>query len=121
MGDDAKFVKEDAEKVLDIILLINQIGLKKYEKDWRKIHKQLGISASHKVKITNVSYHQREVTQPKDKRKKLRHKINYAYATYKDYKYYVCYNINRTDETRTYRITSYFSNDIKEGIERKIN
>lgn len=119
MGDDAKFVKEDAEKVLDIILLINQIGLKKYEKDWRKIHKQLGIPASYKVKLTSVSYHHKDVTQPKDKRRKPKNKINYAYATYKDYKYYVCYNINR-DETKTYSIVSYYCNNPREKVERRV-
>lgn len=119
MGDDAKFVKEDAEKVLDIVFLINQIGLEKYEKDWRKIHKQLGMPASHKVKLSNVDYHYREVTQPTDKRRKPRRKINYATAVYKDYRYHISYNTNRINETRIYRITSYFHNDDREKVERK--
>lgn len=119
MGDDVKFVKEDAEKVLDIVFLVNQIGLKKYEKDWRKIHKQLGMPASRKVKLVNVEYHYREVTQPTDKRRKPRHKINYACAVYKDYRYYISYNTNRTDGTRIYRITSCFHNDDREKVERE--
>lgn len=119
MGEDAKFIKEDAEKVLDIIFLINEIGLKKYEKDWRKIHKQLGMPASRKVKLTNVEYHYKDVTQPKDKRRKPIHKIRFALATYKDYKYYINYNINRMNETKTYSAMSYFNCDDREKVERK--
>ena len=112
------FVKEDAEIILDIIFLINQIGLKNYEKNWRKIHKEMGISASQKVKLKNVDYHYLEKTQPKDKRRKPISKLNYADIVYKDYKYYVSYNWNRHTEERYYKIQSYYHYNEKEQIER---
>lgn len=112
------FVKEDAEKILDIIFLINQIGLKNYDKNWRKIHKEMGISASQKVKLSGVEYHYREKTQPKDKRRKPIPKLNYANVVYKDYKYYVSYNYNNHTEERYYIIQSYYCYDRGEQIER---
>lgn len=112
------FVKEDAEKILDIVFLINQIGLKNYDKNWRKIHKEMGISASQKVKLNGVEYHYREKTQPKDKRRKPIPKLNYANVVYKDYKYYVSYNWNSHTEERYYRIQSYYCYDRGEQIER---
>lgn len=120
MGEDAKFVIEDAERALDIVFLINQIGLKKYDKDWRKIHKKIGISASQKVKLVNIDYHYREKTQPKDKRRKPIPMIRSASIIYKDYRYYISLNTNGTDQTKLYRITSYYGYGDRDKIERKV-
>ena len=77
--------------------------------------------ASQKVKVTNVEYHHRDATQPKDKRRKPIYRIRYALAVYKDYKYYVNYNTGRLDETKTYSVMSYYNCNDREKVERKVH
>ena len=47
--------KEDAQTVLKLIRLIDNMSLSNYEKNWREIHKKAGINAQHKIKIEDYS------------------------------------------------------------------
>ena len=101
--------KKDAEDIIKIIQLINKIGLNKYDKEWRKIHKENKISASHKMKI-EVSRCTTDLIQPIDKRRKAFYKICNGIVVYKDYRFYFSYNTI----DKTYSISSYYTSSRRE-------
>ena len=96
--------RENTDKIYNVIQIINEKGIKYYDKNWHKVHKELKLPQNRKMKFSDFGTNSQIMTQPKDKRRKPVPKLMYATVDYNDIKYYVSYN-RRTEE---YEISSYF-------------
>jgi hypothetical protein len=90
--------KEDAQTVLKLIRLIDNMSLSNYEKNWREIHKKAGISAQYKLKLDDYSLRvngdSKRNLYAYETRGKKRKKDKFRWATlkYKNYAYKITYN-----------------------------
>lgn len=95
--------KEDAQTVLRLIRLIDNMSLSNYEKNWREIHKKAGINAQHKIKIDDYSLrvngefkNNLYAFQTKGKKRK-KDKFRWITLKYKNYAYRITYD-NKTEK-----------------------
>lgn len=90
--------KEDAQTVLKLIRLIDNMSLSNYEKNWREIHKKAGINAQHKIKIEDYSLRvngefKRNLYAYETKgKKRKKDKFRWINLKYKNYAYRITYN-----------------------------
>ena len=93
-----KINKEDAQTVLKLIRLIENMSLSNYEKNWRKIHKKAGVSAQYKIKVQDFALRvdndsRRNIYAYETKNKKKKEdKFRWLNLTYKNYAYRVTYD-----------------------------
>ena len=96
--------RENTDKIYNVIQIINENGIKYYNKNWRKVHKELKLPQNRKMNFSELCMNSQMMTQPKDKRRKPVPKLMYATVDYDNIKYYVSYN-RRVEE---YEISSFF-------------
>lgn len=96
--------RENTDKIYSIVQIINEKGVKYYDKNWRKVHKELKLPQNKKMKFNDIGTNSQMQIQPKDKRRKPVPKLMYATVDYNNIKYYVSYN-RRSEE---YEMSSYF-------------
>lgn len=96
--------QENANKIYSVVKIINENGLKYYDKYWRKVHKELKLPQNKKMKFSEPCTNFQMTTQPKDKRRKPVPKMMHAAIDYDNIKYYLSYN----RRSKTYEISSYY-------------
>lgn len=101
---DELITQENANKIFSVVQIINSKGIKYYDKNWRKVHKELKLPQNKKMKFIDYCTNSQMMTQPKDKRRKPVPKLTYATIDYDNIKYYLSYN-KRAGE---YEVSSYY-------------
>lgn len=101
---DKLITQENANKIYSVVQIINSKGIKYYNKNWRKVHKELKLPQNKKMKFNDYLTNSQMMIQPKDKRRKPVPKLTYATIDYDNIKYYLSYN-KRAEE---YEVSSYY-------------
>ena len=103
--------KEDAQTVLKLIRLIDNMSLSNYEKNWREIHKKAGISAQYKLKLDDYALRvngdsKRNLYAYETKvKKRKKDKFRWANLKYKNYAYKITYD----NEIKKYNARSMYN------------
>lgn len=103
--------KEDAQTVLKLIRLIDNMSLFNYEKNWREIHKKAGINAQYKLKIDDYSLRvngefKRNLYAYETKgKKRKKDKFRWLTLRYKNYAYRITYD----NEIKKYNARSMYN------------
>ena len=106
-----KINKEDAQTVLKLIRLIENMSLSYYNKNWRKVHKKAGINAQYKIQIKDFTIRRdrtKKILYAYETRnnKKKQDKFKWLMLTYKNYGYRVTYD----DKTDKFEVQSAYNN-----------
>lgn len=113
INKDKLITQENANKIYSVVQIINSKGIKYYDKNWRKVHKELKLPQNKKMKFSELftssqmrtlSEDEQMITQPKDKRRKPVPKLMHAVIDYNSIKYYLSYN----RRAKQYEVASYY-------------
>ena len=109
--------KDDAQDVLKMVRIINNMTLKNYRKNWRKIHKRYGIDARYKLNIKDFSLKygpkSKNIYLGDPNREKAKTEtFRWLTVLYKNYSYRVTYD----EKTDKFNAQSSFHNYREERI-----